>query len=498
MASSSQSAGGDGGAKRKRSPSPSPFPSQRSREGDAGITTKKSASADTDTDTDEEDALEECKRRVPNNEETRILISQLRLFHMICYGLREKEEEKKERERENLNTFTPGSVSDTSTLKHASTPQDGQDGLDLQLAFSEPKENSSPGFDLSNVKMFIQAQPPPHYIREKISKIINRAVSDEERAILHKVAKKFHQSCVSIIRDISDRNEVEAEDGTVEPFQVAFRSIMPAAVKYTNHDDLVKGLGVNLTTKDTKKAHAVGDDDDANVGDDASSRRSKKPFVAAEEMAEQYQVKTPLDNLTAATALTSFVTKFSTSRSSVLSACRSFGLPRNSSPSTANPANPAMVALTSLGEDIFEAEHPFAFVEDKAYVGIKQLRESEDRTALTAAIALHGLAEWEKELRNSKLQQSQLEDVLFAPLLFFSIAIQGPIHELWVHWSTVEQGVFTCHSKLVESYNAQLLHRAGELMVKVKNIALWGSGPFMDRIVKQLGLLVPLYSHVLM
>ena len=98
MASNSQV----GCAKRKRSPSPSPWPSQGggggNKKGKDGIANEESAG--TDSSSDSEDPVEECKRRVPNNEKTRILISQLKMFHLIGYGLRQKEEEKRRGRRQ--------------------------------------------------------------------------------------------------------------------------------------------------------------------------------------------------------------------------------------------------------------------------------------------------------------------------------------------------------------------------------------------------------------
>ena len=483
--------------KRKRSPSlsSSPPPSQGGLENDDDDSNTSKGSAGSSSD--DEDALEICRRRVPHNERTRILISQLELFELIGYGLREKEMEKKEKEkdREQFNAFTPGSMlSDTSTLKNTtSTPQNNEDKLDLQLTLDEPDKFSSPDIDLNKTKIFIHAQPPAD-VWAKISCIIDRTVPSDERANLRKVAVRFHKRCVSVIRNNSEKGEVEVENEVVEPFQVAFSSVMPVAVKYTNHDNITEAFGAKVNTKDPEKAYAGRD---ANFNKVTSSRLSKKcktsadrtalglpnttdgtstapnpsmaPSVASDEAAKPYQIKIPLADLTAATALTSFVTKFSDPRWSVISACISFNSPVNLSPSASNPLR---IVLTPSGAGLFGIERPFAFVEDKACVGAKQLREAEDRTAMTAAVALLGLTKGEETLQKNKSRHSRPEDTLLASPLFFSFTIQGPVHELRVHWSTVEQGEYHCHSKLVDSYNAQLLHRAEELVIRMKNIAL--------------------------
>jgi hypothetical protein len=131
---------------------------------------------------------------------------------------------------------------------------------------------------------------------------------------------------------------------------------------------------------------------------------------------------------------------------------------------------------------------PFAVVEGKAYSTGKQIFEAENQAAVSGACALKiqldldDLVEQATESSGAQPTSSNTE----LPL-FFSICTQGPIHELWAHWTVVEDDVRMFHSKLLDSCNALLLGRGEEFMLKLNNVGLWGTGPFMKSVVERLG-----------
>jgi hypothetical protein len=73
------------------------------------------------------------------------------------------------------------------------------------------------------------------------------------------------------------------------------------------------------------------------------------------------------------------------------------------------------------------------------------------------------------------------------PPLFFSLCTQGPIHELWVHWTIVEDEVRIFQSMLVNSCSTLLPRQGEEFPVKLNNMGLWGTGWFMESVVERLG-----------
>jgi hypothetical protein len=72
------------------------------------------------------------------------------------------------------------------------------------------------------------------------------------------------------------------------------------------------------------------------------------------------------------------------------------------------------------------------------------------------------------------------------PRVLFSITTQGPIHELWAHWTADEDGVRVFISKPWDGWNALVLKRAADFLVTLNNVCRWGTGPFLQTVVDSL------------
>jgi hypothetical protein len=140
---------------------------------------------------------------------------------------------------------------------------------------------------------------------------------------------------------------------------------------------------------------------------------------------------------------------------------------------------------------------PFAVVEGKACSTGKQIFEAENQAAVSAACRLKIQLDLDDLVEYARASSSACSASLeIKPSLFFSICTQGPIHELWVHWTIVEDEVRMFQSKLVDSCNA-LLHQQGEdFLIKLNNVGLWGTGPFMESVVERLGIVAKLARQV--
>ena len=130
---------------------------------------------------------------------------------------------------------------------------------------------------------------------------------------------------------------------------------------------------------------------------------------------------------------------------------------------------------------------PFAVVEGKAYSTGKQIFEAENQAAVSAACALKIQLDLDAmvDRASTSSDTTALSDT--DPPLFFSVTTQGPIHELWVHWTVVEDSVRTFNAKLLDSCNALLLPRGEEFIGKLYNVCLWGSGRFLESVAMRLG-----------
>lgn len=131
---------------------------------------------------------------------------------------------------------------------------------------------------------------------------------------------------------------------------------------------------------------------------------------------------------------------------------------------------------------------PSAVVEGKAYSTGKQIFEAENQAAVSAAcglkiqLDLNDLVDHATETSGAHSTLSDAE-----PPLFFSVCTQGPIHELWAHWTVMEDETRVFQSKLVDSCNALLPSHGEEFLSKLHNVCAWGTGSFMESVVERLG-----------
>ena len=123
---------------------------------------------------------------------------------------------------------------------------------------------------------------------------------------------------------------------------------------------------------------------------------------------------------------------------------------------------------------------PFAVVEGKAYSTGKQIFEAENQAAVAMACAHNILYCLDRMANRGKIANTQ-------PRVLFSITTQGPIHELWAHWTVVKLGARIFESKLWDSWNGLVQERAVEFIVKLNSVCVWGIGPFMKSVVEGLG-----------
>ncbi|KAH0553050.1 hypothetical protein GP486_006757 [Trichoglossum hirsutum] len=131
---------------------------------------------------------------------------------------------------------------------------------------------------------------------------------------------------------------------------------------------------------------------------------------------------------------------------------------------------------------------PFAVVETEPYADGEQILAAENRAAVSGACALKIQLDLDSLANSGTSSGTRPTSSNTEPPLFFSVTTQGPIHEIWCHWTVVNTlGERTFESKLLHSGNVVVLEHAELLVVRLNNIFNWGAGPFMRPIAERLG-----------
>jgi hypothetical protein len=71
--------------------------------------------------------------------------------------------------------------------------------------------------------------------------------------------------------------------------------------------------------------------------------------------------------------------------------------------------------------------------------------------------------------------------------LFFSICTEGPYHELWAHYTHIEDDVRKFKMALIKICHGVLLDGVVDFIFAVDNVLRWGTGQFVDSVVERLG-----------
>ena len=150
------------------------------------------------------------------------------------------------------------------------------------------------------------------------------------------------------------------------------------------------------------------------------------------------------------------------------------------------PQEPLLISMPcQRGSDL---AFPFAVVEGKAYSTGRQVFEAENQAAVAGACGLKIQLCLDELVKHVTCTPTQGQPPMGAhvlptppkgqPALFFSICTEGPIHELWGHWTDVEDGVQIFHMKLLQSCHGALLEGVEDFIVAVDNVLRWGTGRF--------------------
>ena len=141
------------------------------------------------------------------------------------------------------------------------------------------------------------------------------------------------------------------------------------------------------------------------------------------------------------------------------------------------PSEPMLIPIPALRAA--DLAFPFAVIEGKAYSTGNQIFQAENQAAVSMACAHNILHRLDRMVNNGTIANTQTR-------VLFSITTQGPIHELWAHWTAVEGGVRMFESMLWDSWNGLVQSRALEFVIKLHNVCVWGTGPFMESVVEDL------------
>ena len=150
-------------------------------------------------------------------------------------------------------------------------------------------------------------------------------------------------------------------------------------------------------------------------------------------------------------------------------------------PDARNGGKP-LLSLRSTEQEM-QIRFPFMPVEGKSYATGSTIYEAQNQAAVSGACALeilHRLDDLAQKAKPSSHSKGQH--------IVFSVCTQGPIHELWTHYTTEEDGDRIYNNKIWKSCNMAVDCEVPGFLEAVDNVMRWGPGGHLEKIVNQLKL----------
>ncbi|KIW58939.1 hypothetical protein PV05_03429 [Exophiala xenobiotica] len=324
---------------------------------------------------------------------------------------------------------------------------------------------------LEDAEVYIHTDAPGD-IQVAIDRIVKAEVSNDRRIKLRNIAKEFYDACKKLVQAGA------GEADFVSLFRRALEAMNPDQILFCGKADWREELKPIPQQSDLDLSFLV----DFNAIDTQPlPKKAQDPSL----------IKTPRPNISIGIKKTAVISALAALASQNVSNTKVKKFLQKLESTTVpsqqgGPAEPLLIAFPA--QRASDLVFPFAVVEGKAYSTGKQVFEAQNQAAVAGASGLKiqlALNELVKRSTTSfGVPPSPFKDQL---PLFFSICTEGPYHELWAHYTLIEDGVRTFNMRLLQICNGVLLEGVEEFMVSVDNVLRWGAGPFLESVVERLG-----------
>jgi hypothetical protein len=437
---------------------------------------------------------------------------------------------KLELSEKNLQKFNgeemDSAANNAPALKRSSSRRSIAASSEADTVRSQRSSNSTANYrykHLADAEVYIHTDPPAN-IQAAINAVVRAEVSKERRAELRAIAQELYDGCKKVVK------AAVGEDDFIELFLIALRAMDYSSLCLRAKADWREEIKPTIQQSDLNLSfladfNAMPGDQQQELDDASAPPRKRQqqytgptpisprpsrtdasdstpdnrqlesdtmpppaPYPFPDKTKEPSPIKTPRPDISIGTQDTALISALSSQildnarAKRFLKQLQNTVMPRE----RGGPAEPLLIAVpTQRASDLV---FPFAVVEGKAYSTGKQVFEAENQAAVSGASGLK-IQLCLNELVKSATTGSDVPPTPSntLPPLFFSVCTEGPYHELYAHYTLIEDGVRTFNQTLLEICNGVLLKSVVDFIVAVDNVLRWGTGQFLESVVERLG-----------
>ena len=371
---------------------------------------------------------------------------------------------------------------------------------------------------LEDANVYIHVDPPKE-IQAAIDDIINTEPSEDRRTIVHGEAKKFSKRCKETVRAAA------GEDDFVHLFYSIIEDISADNLISREKADWRVELKPTIQQSDANWSFlsdfdAIGSDEQEDVDDASappppkrhqqsagrlyiSSKNSQNPLSdfqpdnrppQPDKAKDTSPIKTPRPDITTGIKESAIISALASSLSSPglnytkTKAKQFLEKLQEATIQSGRDGPPEPVLIIVPTQCKSNLTFPTLVFEGKGYSTGKQVFEAQNQAAVSGAsgvkiqIMLDGLVKRATRSSDIPLIPSRNQ-----PPLVFSICSEGPQHELWAHYTIIEDGERQFNMALLNTCHGVMLKQVESFFVQVDNVLNWTVGPFLKSVVDGLG-----------
>jgi len=417
-------------------------------------------------------------------------------------------------------------ANNAATLKRSSSRRSITASSEADTVRSQRSSNSTAYYrykHLAAAEVYIHTDPPAN-IQAGINAVVEAKVSKERRAELRTIAQGLYHGCKKAVK------AAVGEDDYIELFLIALRAMDHSSLCLRAKADWREEIKPTIQQSDLNLSfladfNAMAGDQQQEVDNALTLPRKRQQQYAGptpisprpsktdasdstpdnqplksntmpppathplpDKAKEPSPIKTPRPDISIGTQDTALISALSsqnldhTRAKRFLEQLQNTMMPRE----RGGPEEPLLIAVpTQRASDLV---FPFAVVEGKAYSTGKQVFEAENQAAVSGASGLKiQLCLNELVKRATTSSDVQPTPSNSPPPLFFSVCTEGPYHELYAHYTYIEDGVRKFNQTLLEICHGMLLKSVVDFLVVIDNVLRWGTGQFLESVVERLG-----------
>lgn len=408
-------------------------------------------------------------------------------------------------------------ASNVSALKWTSSRR----SIETDTVRSQRSSNTTAHYrykHLEDANVYIHIDPPED-IQAAIDDIINAKPSENCHTILCDKAKKFSRRCKEMVRAAA------GEDDFVHLFYNFIEDISPDNLISREKADWRVELKPTIQQSDANLSFlsnfdAMGSDKQEEV-DDASAlpppkrhqqsasrlyispQNSQIPLSDSQpdnrppqphKAKDTSPIKTPRPDITTGIKESAVISALASSLSlpgfnytktkakQFLEMLQDATMPSGRD----GPPEPVLIIVPTQRES--NLTFPTLVFEGKGYSTGKQVFEAQNQAAVSGAggVKIQMILD-ELVKRATRSSDVPLTPSKNRPPLVFAICSEGPQHELWAHYTVIEDGEHQFNMALLNTCHGVMPKQVESFFVQVDNVLNWTAGPFLKSVVDGLG-----------